>query len=255
MTVNDSSQIDELVLTAFIDGELEPDEYERVIRAMEVDPALRQRVDILRRAGDLMRLGFGRVDTPACHTDRAAGRWVNPGRWAASLVLLFVTALVAGLGGYEAGRQAGAPADADRRLVLHISESSPAQFAVALEYTRRFVQEASPGSEIAVVANAGGLDLLRADVTRFRDRIDSLITGYEQVQFIACANSIRKLRRQGVEPSFIEHVDTSQPAFDQIVRRLEQGWSYRKVESLMQQSGQGAAGTTVTPRVPALIDS
>lgn len=234
--MKETGKIDELMLTAFIDGELAPEDTARVVQAMEQDPVLRERVNRLRRSGDLMRLGFGQAVTSR---DRDKGLGPSGhrtfGQWAASLVLVFVTAIASAIGGFQAGlHSGGADADDDiKRVVLHISKSDPAAFAAALEFTRKFALNEPAGSEIAVVANAGGLDLLRRDVSRFKQQIGSLIDGYENVYFIACANSIKALRETGVDPVFIEHVDTSRPAFDQIVSRLDAGWSYRKVESLM----------------------
>ncbi len=47
------------LLGTFIDGELDAVNREAIINAMETDPLLRERVYRLRRARDLMQLGFG----------------------------------------------------------------------------------------------------------------------------------------------------------------------------------------------------
>ena len=56
--------IDENMLGAFVDGQLDPAGCETVVEAMAQDPALRQQVERLRRAKDLMRIGFASATPP-----------------------------------------------------------------------------------------------------------------------------------------------------------------------------------------------
>lgn len=109
--------------------------------------------------------------------------------------------------------------------------------AMAMKFVRKFLEEHPTGSgDIAVIANAGGLDLLRSGVTPYEQEITELARAHVNVHFVACAQSIRNLRSQGIEPKFLPSVDASLPAFDQIIRRVEDGWRYMSVESLMKTS-------------------
>ncbi|HQU14633.1 MAG: hypothetical protein ACYC18_12280 [Gammaproteobacteria bacterium] len=60
----------------------------------------------------------------------------------------------------------------------------------------------------------------------------AMIHAHNNLHFIACANSIRALQAQGVESLFIDEVDTREPVMDQIIRLVQDGWRYVKVESL-----------------------
>ena len=241
--MNKSEEVSDAVLAAFVDGELAPSEYEHVLRAMEADPEVRDRIYALRRAGDLMQLGYGEARARTAKTARRHARKPGPDfrtlAWATPLLVLLV--LLAGITGFQSGRYVSTQAvlqasnekqTAPHRVVLHISKADPEQFSAALAYTREFVATNHKNSQITVVANSGGLKFLREDMSTFKEQITSLLDKHNNVHFVACANSIRALRKTGVNPEFIKNVDTSRPAFDQIVSRLADGWSYVKAETL-----------------------
>ena len=249
--MHEFDQIDDHMLGAFVDGELDTASCELILEAMDKDHRIRERVYKLRRVKDLMNLGFKTVQAPKGSRNEFSKRTLLPRRrtwltrWsgvAASLMLL--VGLGAGYVGYHIGAQlagestltvASAEQQQEDRVLLHISESDPQQFAAALDYTRKFLEEhQSRGGQIAVVANAGGLDLLRAGVSPFEKQIIEMIRDYPNVHFIACANSIRKLRKNAMEPVIIANVDSTLPAMDKIIQHVQQGYTYIKVKSLME---------------------
>ena len=65
-----SDHIDDILLGAFVDGQLDTANSEAVITAMENDPGTRERVYQLRRAKDLIKLGFEHVEAPAQTSSR-----------------------------------------------------------------------------------------------------------------------------------------------------------------------------------------
>jgi intracellular sulfur oxidation DsrE/DsrF family protein len=233
--------VDDQILGTFIDGELDNANQAAIINAMETDPELRERVYRLRRARDLMRLGYGEARAPATGSRKAKlPRWSFPTRIVASIAALAIS-FSAGMFGYQylstpAGQPvlAGAAQQQSDKVILHISQSSQRQFVSALDYTEQFLRaRTSSGDEIEVVAHANGLDLLREDVSPLRERIKILIQQYDNVHFIACAGAIGLLRDSGIEPRIIPGVSTDTTAFDHIVTRLQGGgWRYIKAESL-----------------------
>jgi intracellular sulfur oxidation DsrE/DsrF family protein len=83
------------------------------------------------------------------------------------------------------------------------------------------------------VAHAGGLDLLRDDVSPVKDRVMTLMQQHHNIHFLACADSIGTLREQGIDPDFITGVNADGEAIDHIIQRLQDGgWKYIKAESL-----------------------
>ena len=233
--------IDDQILGTFIDGELDAANQEAIINAMETDLELRERVYRLRRARDLMRLGYGDAPPPSTHSHKPVYRgWSEPLRFAASFAALVIS-VAAGMLGYHylvsPGNQpviAGVTQSQPEKVILHISQSSEKQFMRALAYTEQFLHDhVGDGNRIEVVAHAGGLDLLREDISPLRDRITALMQRFDNVHFIACANAISLLHAKGTDPRIIPGIATDATAFDHIVGRLQTGgWRYLKVESL-----------------------
>jgi intracellular sulfur oxidation DsrE/DsrF family protein len=248
--MNDPDYIDHQLLGAFVDDEIDADNREAVIKAMEIDPEVRERVYRLRRAKDLMKLGFGDASARPGDTGKTSGRsWklFSPGM-AASVAALAVAFGASMLGHqYYSEQEAGntnrtvaavTQQQADK-VILHVRESDPKQFAAALAYTEKFLREhESQGHQIDVVAHAGGLDLMRADASPLKAQIIDMMEKHNNVHFIACASAIQILRSKGVEPTIIRGVSTDSTAFDHIVGRLQNGgWRYIRVDSLLDNPG------------------
>ncbi|MCG6860022.1 MAG: hypothetical protein LJE70_01850 [Chromatiaceae bacterium] len=94
--------------------------------------------------------------------------------------------------------------------------------AVLTSYADRDVQ-------VEVVANAAGLDLLRADKSPFAPRIRNMMDKYDNLSFVACANTIKRLREQGVDVLLIDRTHARETAIDHVVERLRDGWTYIKI--------------------------
>ena len=243
--------MDEQTLGSFVDGLLDAPHSEAVIRAMEQDREIREQVSQLRLVKDLMKAGFGHTRAPATHprkTRFATWRLFSP-RIAASVAALVVT-FAGGMLSYPYfSGHPGLPGEllasfsqlhSDRHnVILHISESDPHQFTAALVYAEEYLQEhQSQGYQVDVVAHATGIDMMRDDISPIKLQMVEMLTKYNNVHFIGCANAIKMLRQKGVEPQIITGVSTDSTAFDHIVKRLQGGdWKYIRVDSLLGKSG------------------
>lgn len=121
------------------------------------------------------------------------------------------------------------------RVILHISNSNHDQFMMALSYAENFIQQnrQNAKSNIEVVAHAGGIDLMREN-SPLAARVSALMQAYENIHFVACANAISNLRQSDIEPLIIANVGTEKPAMDHIIERVQAGWRYVKIESIMK---------------------
>ena len=241
--MSDSDNINDQTLGSFVDGQLDAANCEQILEAMDRDPEVRAQVDNLRRTKDMMKLAFADAQAPSGNRPVSIARRWNPRLAAlAASVMILVTGLIAGSGGYLYGSRSAGGSESlvasmaqfqRNHVILHISKSDREQFGAALAYTRQFLAEHGPqGGEIEVVANASGLDLLRAGVSPVEEEMIALLREHPNVSFYACANAMRALRKKGIEPVLITDVDTGLPAFDRIVGQLQDGWSYVKVANL-----------------------
>jgi len=236
------NKIDEIMLTAFVDGQLDADNREAIIKAMDEDKDLRDQVYNLRKTKDLIKLSFANENLPETGHDKYTHTLHS--QCIARIAAVF-TALAIGLGaGYTGYKYCGHTGHMSslslaeltqqqgERIILHISESDPVQFERTLAYTEDFLVRHRNNSKvrIEVVANAGGIDLLRQDYP-LSNKVISMMDEYDNITFIACTNAINRLRAQGFEPTMIKNVETEKAVLTHIIDRLRTGWTYVKADS------------------------
>jgi len=118
------------------------------------------------------------------------------------------------------------------KIILHVSSSDPDALYSTLYKVDTILEKYKENKipfELEVVANSGGIDLFREDVSPYKKRIKQIMKNYSNVSFIACTNAIDKLRLKGVEPDLFAETRTDVTAIEQIVKRLQEGWVYLKV--------------------------
>jgi intracellular sulfur oxidation DsrE/DsrF family protein len=236
--MNSSETFSDEILHAYIDGELDGDTQQCIRTAMQQDSLLRERVTRLHRTKEMMRLAFAGAEPPAQrHRLPTANRRAQAYGIAASFLIL---ALCFGMGilGYKTAPLWDPPVTASvtgsqpDRLVLHIGESDPERFAATLAYAENYLKQHAGSAMVEVVTNAGGLDLLRPGLSPYDRKVVELMATYRNLHFFACMNSIRNLRRQGVDLELLQNVETGQTAVDHIVNRVVEGWTYVKMDHL-----------------------
>ncbi len=239
--MSETGKINDQMLDSFVDGILDEDKTALVLDAMEQSPEIREQVYQLRRAKDLMKLGYANRTPPVRPSARKKSPRATRTTYAiAASVLLLIVSTTTGYISFKSGQQLALnnqqKVKTDNvRVIVHISQSNPEHYAAVFDYIESFLkQHESTNSKVEIVANAGGLELIRSKTSPHKDRIDTILKEHSNVHFIACANSIRSLRKKGVEPSFNRKVRTEKPAFDHIIDRVQDGWSYLKVESLIE---------------------
>lgn len=233
-------------LNAWIDGELGREEAEPLLARMRADPRLRERVAELQLVKQLVRHAYADTTPP----DRARAVRVAPQRvWpAAAGMALLVAGVVVGwllrpvgddgtaveTAAAGAGRAADAVAmqSAVTQVVLHVSAPGAAAGLAALERAEGILEAArAAGRPVAleIVANGGGIDLLRRDASAHAARIDAMRRAYPELSLVACGQTVQRLHDSGVEVRLLPGTETATSALDQIVLRMQQGWSYVRI--------------------------
>ena len=237
------NNIDEVTLTSFVDDQLDPANRKIVLKAMDESEDIRNKIYELRKAKDLMKLSYGNVEPPRKNLNFTKSlRNQCLARVAAGIATLAIGAS-AGITGYNYSINEGLintqnlaelTQQQGERIIVHISESNPEHFERTLVYTENFLRKHKKNgkAQIEVVANAGGIDLLRADFP-LNDEVARMMGEYDNLTFIACTNAVERLRAQGIEPQIIKDVSTDQAALTHIIERLQDGWTYMKADSEM----------------------
>ena len=234
-------------LNALIDNQLDADEKSSILEAINQDPELNQRVSALRQVREMVKHGYDQVPAPtrrgATHSDH--GWWT---RGIAAGLLLGMGVLL-GWHGFERDYgnesmlqvmyldddKAFQTADfntteavrANKKFLLHISSEDPVRIEQALNTVERILSAEGNNTSLSVVANSGGLTLLRADVSPFAERVRELQLQFDTLTFLACRTAIDKLKQeQNIEVKLLPGVTTTPNALDEILTRLRQGWVY-----------------------------
>jgi len=121
-------------------------------------------------------------------------------------------------------------ADSTAKVLIHVSQADAARSPETLDEIEnlvRFYREQHQSARVEVVINAGGLDLVRADTTRFAERIRRMQRDYDNLTFAACQNTIDRLKREhGITARLLPGVTVIDSGVAQIMRRQQQGWAY-----------------------------
>ena len=242
--MKETDKVDEVTLTAFVDNQLDAANREAVIKAMDEDESVRQHVYELRKAKDLIKLSFSEA-TPSKTCPKNFMRPLRNRCLArvAAAFIIFTVGLSAGVTGHNyynnenhlsVANLTSLTQQQDENIILHIDESDPHQFEITLAYTEQFLKKHKKNGKarIEVVANAGGIDLLREDFP-LNKKVMGMMDDYDNITFIACTNAINKLRSQGINPAMIKDVQTDTAALTHIINRLSTGWTYIKADSEM----------------------
>lgn len=117
-------------------------------------------------------------------------------------------------------------------VILHVNSAEPEKMQVVLDKAetmlKKYRHENKPFS-LDIIVNNSGVELLRSSNSASTQRISRLMQEYDNLGLMACANTLRQLRQQGMKVELLPGVRTDRTAIEVIVERLGEGWRYMKV--------------------------
>ena len=243
-----SNTITEEQLNLYIDDQLDKAEMDEIRKLSMDDKNLRERICQLKAVRELVGYAYG--DVPRSRVDRRVNRSAEKrtGYAIAASLLLVCGALIGWIGhglsdsplNMVNSREVfdyysnNIPAShAERKIVVHVSTGDLLALKQALDETERLLQsyhDAGAPLTIDIVANKGGINLLRTGISPYADRIARLARNNDNLQFFACARSIAKARKkEGKDFAMLPQAHVARPARELIPERIDKGWIYIKV--------------------------
>ncbi|MDT8282918.1 MAG: hypothetical protein RQ982_08915 [Gammaproteobacteria bacterium] len=228
----------------FVDGELDTDEMDEIRKAVLDDKELRERVCQLKAVRELV--GYAYSNVPGSRHDQVQNKQTGS-IWtkaiAASVTL--VVGVFLGWETYQYSPQSIQAISAEntfqyvanhvaanhtgRKIVLHVDSGDLKVINAALNEVDQLLEtykKANLPIELDVVANKGGIDMLRVDISPYGQRIQKLIDD-KDVSFYACQRSISKAHaKEGSEIVMMPGVETTKTAREIIPDLLKKGWVY-----------------------------
>jgi intracellular sulfur oxidation DsrE/DsrF family protein len=236
---------DEL-LNSFVDNELDSAEKNELYETMESDQVLKSRACELRNLKEMVQHAYFQPDMDVDSPRRTQGSYMRRARAFAASVLLL---LLGGISGWAISErhdaskyhnimsllqvmQDTAVKKEPGKIVVQVSDANPLRLKMALDETENLLKsyrQAEQKLDIEIVANGGGLDLLRSDVTPYKERIGAMQAKYPNLDVVVCNQSIDALRKSGVTVHLLPNVRKTSSALDEISARLQQGWDYVRI--------------------------
>lgn len=245
--MKNTEHVSDELINSFVDNQLSTDEKNQLLEAINTDDALGDQVCDVQRLKVLVAHSYERLP----HAPQK-------GSYNMSRLLKYRNALAAGLvlavgtlsgwfahnwwdpTGLQASNkqemyylkpsQLAAKWTGQQKVVLHIGSSDPKKLKAGLDHTEYLLnsyRHAGRPIQMELIVSGSGLDLLRADVSPYADRIKAMKKTYSNLDLIACRQSINRYREQGIDVRLLPEV-RQQPssALDEVMLRLQQGWTY-----------------------------
>lgn len=235
-------------LNLFIDEQLDTEELHQIHDAMLQDTGLRERICQLKAVRELVGIAYQNPPVPPNADQHQVKDSTLAWRSLAASLVLGLGVLL-GWGTYELNplRADGNAAAVDafkfyteqaavdhkeRKIVLHISTDDRGAVKAALDEADILIEsyrKANAPLKMDIITNKSGINLLRADVSPYVNRIETMVHD-NKVSLYACERSIMKAeKREGRKMEFLPETVTSKSARELIPERLKQGWVYIKV--------------------------
>ena len=239
-------------LNAFVDNELDMLDKDSVFMLLETDAELAHTVCELRTVKALVRHGY--VAPPPLTSRVKIRKFQLPKSVVAGVML--VLGLSFGWLGHSlnqsapamrlVGAQLAPPIEVAalrpvslagvtqdmNKIVMHVDSADPAKFKMLLDNIDYLVQQHATAEQfvqIEVLASHNGLTMLRSGMTPHAARVAALTAKYPNVTFLACNQTLQRLRKEGADVKLLPGVQVIPTATGEVVNRLHGGWTYIKV--------------------------
>lgn len=230
-------------LSAWLDGELSAEEVAHLEQRLQEDASLRARLRQLQDTRHLYRRAF------SGQADLQVGAHAPRQRHTSLAIAASVLLALGGLMGWQVHHaftprsgsfaphgvislDAALPSSANEsaRVILHVDSNKARDLEIAVSKAERLLADYSAANKplkLEFIANAGGLALLRSDVTPLKNKLQDLQARYPNLTLLACGKTIARLKNEkGINAKLVPGVIVVPSALDQIIHRLREDWAY-----------------------------
>ncbi len=236
------TQVSEEMLNAFIDGELDTDEFRSVRKKISETPALQRQVDDLLTVKYMVRStrweGAWDASAYSCENTKAQPKRkycvpIKTAAIAATLLALISSALIFTWESFQTRNvvvaEANQIAHPLTRVLLHFSSDSLADAEQLLDQTEYLLADYKKRGEpirVEVIENGRNLLMLRED-SPFANRIRGITSKYGNVSFAACLSTKTSLEAQlGKKIGLLPDADVVDSGVAKIMELQKKGWMY-----------------------------
>lgn len=243
--MNDKEQFSEIYLHRYVDGDLSQKETDILLVELQNNENLRSRICQLQHTKSMLNYAYPiEQNNQSPETTFSSRRKLQA---VAGICLILVSGIIGAWVNQkffwsETTKTANAnpvlndtiklqPAMAEsHKVILHIDSAEADKLQQTLDYAEYLLEDYKQNNiKVEVIANAGGVNLFRANMSPYQQRLQQLSAHYGNLQLIACSNAIARLRERGETTALIPEAHVGPTAIDHIIGRLQQGWTYKKI--------------------------
>lgn len=256
--MSDRTDFSDELLNALVDGQLAPEDAERIYAQMQQNPELTRRVCELRTVREMVRIAYSQPPMAGnrrqvesgvvrSHWPRVGAMMVSRSRVAALAALPLVLGVVIGwflhgtsglpqrsIARLEAGGiHAQGTEGRGTRVLFHVSSADTTRIKATLDEVENVLnlyRQRGLEVRVEVLSNGPGLGLLRVGTSPYPERIVGMMRAYKNLTFVACQNTIDRLRREnGIKARLLPGTTVTESGVVEILLRQQQGWSYIQI--------------------------
>ncbi len=234
-------------LNSFIDNELTASDKNRLFEAFELDERVKTRACEMHNLKELMQHAYRDTSNSAAATGKPQRRWFVFSSYclAASLAFIVFGSAVfwmfatqhASASYFKVASliktiQSDNIAADPSKIIVQVSNSNPIRIKMALDEAENLLktyQQNRQPFELEIIANGGGLNLLRTDRSPFKNRLARMNARYPNLHIYACSISIEALQKKGVQVKLLPKTLIATSALGEISKRVKEGWDYVRV--------------------------
>lgn len=123
--------------------------------------------------------------------------------------------------------QANSMPIAANKFVIHLDNNDQDKMAASIQKAGLLFKE-QPQSQVQIITNHEGIELFNAQNAN-ADDIIALLQQHQNLELVACRRTLERIEREGKPFNLIPAVKSNEPAVDEVVKRLKDGWTYIKI--------------------------
>jgi intracellular sulfur oxidation DsrE/DsrF family protein len=240
------------ILNAFVDGQFSPEDRLFTLKSIAGDEGLSREVCHMVQLKELVAMAYRAEVLPHAGRKHPRSPGFRGGWWAAAAGMAALALGAMLFPGLDRDRVSGAApfaaggaltADAARtiatvpgdsqRVLLHVTEVDIVSAEGLLDDVEFMFETAllnGQDLQVQMVVHGIALDLVRADLAPFPDRMRALVSIYPGLSFTACGQSLaRRANEEGRVIELLPWVQEVESGVHEAARRQAEGWTYIRV--------------------------
>lgn len=222
-------------MSAYIDGELSPQDRLSFQKRLQQDPKLNHDICELRKVKQQIQEQYSNIDIPPMpkleesHTGNRMF-FAKVASFSAILITFgFIWGHLQTFNTPPLPQKIALVTQNQNKILMHIDSDNPKRVNALLKQVS-YILKNDPHKKVEVVANAKGIELFDQNKNNpYKAQLQKFLSQYGNLKLLACQRALARRALAGKPIHVMNNVETDRPALDEIVKKIKQGWQYQKI--------------------------